>query len=1141
MRNLSVLIFCAGLIGAPALAQDDDRGRLIQFLETQLSAGDNRQVRIDGFRGALSSEAELDRLSVSDADGEWLVLENARLNWRRAALLSGALEVDALTAERLTILRPPLPPEGPDLPAPEATPFSLPDLPVSITIGELAIGEVALGAPIIGRPASLSVTGRAELANGSGNANLELNRLDGPSGNFTLDAAFANETRVLGIDLLLDEATGGLAAEILNLPGAPALRLEVAGEGPLNDIEVALSLATDNVERVGGTVQSAMMDDAEGQRITLDIAGDLRRLMDAQYRPFFGEESALSAMVERDDQGATELRDLRLSTASILLEGDVNLDAQSRLVFVDVDGRISTPDGGSQIQLPVSGDVTLRSADLSAAFDAEMGEAFSLTAEIDTLNVADFAMGAARLEATGQITPSATGIGSVAAELDVALTQLAHTDPALNTALGSSLSFNGDAAWSEGAPFTLQDMNVTAGNLSAEGEVSVGLEDSTLPVTFDLTAQIADLSRFSALSGQTLSGALNADLNGRAEALSGAFDISLTGSAQDLRADPVLPPELLVGETRLDLEASRDGTGTRIENLTLVGTQIAVQVAGDVSSDGGALAATGRLEDVGLFTEALSGPAAITAEVTSAAQGWDIDATLDGPQGIDAEVTGLVGLPDGGIDVNATARLTDLGVFTTALRGPASVTADIVSAAQGFDVDADLRGPGGIAAGANGLVGLPDGRVDLSTSGTAPLQLVNRFIAPRSVRGQLGFDLAMRGAPGLNTLSGQLTTTGARVVSPAEQFVLENVSLNANLSGGRISLGGNGTVSTGGQVGLTGTVDVGGPGIPGGLDITLDGVRLSDPTLYDIVIGRGAISVTGPLASFPRVAGQIDLGPSEIRVPETGLGSAPPIPDIQHVGETADERRTRAAAGLLARQSGSGGGGAVGLDMTINAPGRIFLRGRGIDAEFGGAIRVGGTSAALIPSGQFELIRGRIAILGTRLDLTEGTATLQGDFDPFLRLSAESRTEGYLVTITVEGPASAPEILLSSDPFLPEDEILAQLLFGRSVSALFPVQLLQLADAASSLAGGSSDGGVLSNLRDGLGLDDLDLQTDEEGNAAVRAGRYLSDNVYTDVTVGAEGESELSLNIDLTPDITARGSFSSDGSSGVGVFFERDY
>jgi translocation and assembly module TamB len=293
------------------------------------------------------------------------------------------------------------------------------------------------------------------------------------------------------------------------------------------------------------------------------------------------------------------------------------------------------------------------------------------------------------------------------------------------------------------------------------------------------------------------------------------------------------------------------------------------------------------------------------------------------------------------------------------------------------------------------------------------------------------------------------------------------------------------------------------------------------------------------------VAGRITLGESELRVPESGLGTAAAVPDIQHVNLTPAERRTLSAAGLLETTGGgaaaSGGSGGIGLDIEIVAPGRIFLRGRGIDAEFGGAIRIGGTTANVIPAGRFELVRGRISILGTRLDITEGSATLQGDFDPFLQLRAVSRAGGYSIAIVVEGPASSPEISLTSDPFLPEDEILAQLLFGRSVAALSPVQLIQLADAASSLTGGRTNGGLLSNLREGLGLDDLDLQTDAQGNAALRAGRYLSDNVYTDVTIGAAGDSEVSLNIDLTPDITARGSFSSDGGSALGVFFERDY
>ena len=52
---------------------------------------------------------------------------------------------------------------------------------------------------------------------------------------------------------------------------------------------------------------------------------------------------------------------------------------------------------------------------------------------------------------------------------------------------------------------------------------------------------------------------------------------------------------------------------------------------------------------------------------------------------------------------------------------------------------------------------------------------------------------------------------------------------------------------------------------------------------------------------------------------------------------------------------------------------------------------------------------------------------------------------------------------------------------------------------------------------------------------------YLSDNVYTAVTVGGDGGADVSLNIDLTPNVTARGSFSSDGTSSLGVFFERDY
>jgi translocation and assembly module TamB len=67
-----------------------------------------------------------------------------------------------------------------------------------------------LANPIMGIPATLSVSGAAQLADGSGSADLRLERLDGPDGRFTLDAGFDNATRVLGIDLLLRRPRAGL-------------------------------------------------------------------------------------------------------------------------------------------------------------------------------------------------------------------------------------------------------------------------------------------------------------------------------------------------------------------------------------------------------------------------------------------------------------------------------------------------------------------------------------------------------------------------------------------------------------------------------------------------------------------------------------------------------------------------------------------------------------------------------------------------------------------------------------------------------------------------------------------------------------------------------------------------------------------
>lgn len=118
--------------------------------------------------------------------------------------------------------------------------------------------------------------------------------------------------------------------------------------------------------------------------------------------------------------------------------------------------------------------------------------------------------------------------------------------------------------------------------------------------------------------------------------------------------------------------------------------------------------------------------------------------------------------------------------------------------------------------------------------------------------------------------------------------------------------------------------------------------------------------------------------------------------------------------------------------------------------------------------------------------------------------------------------------------------MLAQLLFGRDISQISAFQALQLANAVAQLAG-RGGAGLIGNLREGFGLDDLDVITTDDGATAVRAGKYISDNIYTDVTAASDGTADVSINLDLTPSITAKGTVGSDGNTGIGIFFEKDY
>ncbi len=611
---------------------------------------------------------------------------------------------------------------------------------------------------------------------------------------------------------------------------------------------------------------------------------------------------------------------------------------------------------------------------------------------------------------------------------------------------------------------------------------------------------------------------------------------------------PLVPGQSgpLTAEARVTEVA--DGAGAFDVDVTADGPAgAALDAQGRVGGGATDATATIALPDVSAFLPAVPGALALDATARQPDPAAPIDVTLAGtlPYGATAEVTGQVA--PGASRARIAASLPALDALVPGLPGGLDISGTVEERANGYALDLATTGPGTGQARIAGTLARDAGSADLTARGSLPLGLADLILTPLRVEGDLDFDLALNGAPGLGALSGTVSTAGTRFDAPQANLALTDIALTANLAGGQATLDGNARSTSGGTIALGGGLTL--AGAPAAdIAVTIDGLVLEDPVLFRTTLD-GRLTLAGPLDGGAVLGGVIDVGRTELRIPSGGVSFSGSIPPVRHVGEQPGVFRTLERAGLLdlttetgstARATGGGEGG-IGLDLTINAPQQIFLRGRGLDAELGGGLEIGGTARAPEPLGEIEVIRGRLALLGQRLDLEpDSRITLSGDLRPILDMTASSERDDLTILIAISGPVDDPQFAFTSAPPLPEDEVLAQFFFGSDLGSLSAFQAAQLAASVARLTG-AAEVGVIGRLREGLGVDDLNVTTDAEGNAAVTAGAYLSENIYTDVTTSSAGSSEVNINIDLTDSVTVKGSADNEGETTLGIFFQRDY
>lgn len=403
------------------------------------------------------------------------------------------------------------------------------------------------------------------------------------------------------------------------------------------------------------------------------------------------------------------------------------------------------------------------------------------------------------------------------------------------------------------------------------------------------------------------------------------------------------------------------------------------------------------------------------------------------------------------------------------------------------------------------------------------------------LRGTLDADLAARGAVDAPRLDGAVTVADGYYEYGGTSTILNDLALRLEADGDTLRLAelsandtAGGTYRGEGQIAFRPDEHS-----PFDFKLVLDKPRLvyRDDMRAE---GRGELTFTGD-SRGAELAGDLRVSPAYFVIPESSEETQVTTVDYTVAGAAREEGDAEKPPAY-----------EVGLDLTIDLPGRVFVAGTGLDSEWQGKLQVKNNTAAPEITGTLRVTKGTLDFLGRQFSLAESTITFDGNSppDPYLRIAAVTETQDVLARVRMEGVANALTITLESEPDLPRDEILARVLFGQHLSDVSPVQAITLARYAPVFKRNQSTRSILGrqgpqpflvdrvSLRSGAG----------PGDASIATGKYLSDNFYLEFEQGlGAAQSLISLEWLFAPRWSLKGKTTSQGQGALGVFWKKDY
>jgi translocation and assembly module TamB len=501
----------------------------------------------------------------------------------------------------------------------------------------------------------------------------------------------------------------------------------------------------------------------------------------------------------------------------------------------------------------------------------------------------------------------------------------------------------------------------------------------------------------------------------------------------------------------------------------------------------------------------------------------------------DATLAGTTAAPTGTIRLQALGLSLKNGPLGFLV--PATIRATATLDGHSAQIDAHAAAGPKLTASLSGTAPLqPTGPVALHVALATDLSQLNPILGATGQRaaGNLAVDATLTGTPTTPLIRGRITLDRGEIQDYVQGVHITDIAAHLTGAGDSIRLDTLTAKAGPGTLAATGTIGILAPALPIDLHFTANNAR---PLTSDLLTATldADLRLTGQATQQLSAAGHVFVRSANINIPN----AFPPSVAVLHVRRPGDKPPPAIPRPAVITQ----------LAIDVDAPSQIFVRGHGLDSELGGKLTIAGTTAAPQIGGGFDMRRGSISVAGTTLDFSTGKVGFDGTsvtnkIDPTLDFVADSTAGGVTATLAVGGYADAPTIKLSSVPDLPQDEVLAQLLFGTSVKDLSAIQIAEIASALAELTGVTGSGSdPLGAVRRGLGLDRLSVGggSGSGTGATVEAGRYVARGVY----IGAKqatsgGGTAAEVQVDITRHLKAKAQLATGGGTVQGATPDND-